>query len=81
MASARLLATTSGRRCICAPEARRLCLRRQANKTEIVLAEDVRKLGTAQDFRDERAGTLIFDRVDLSKMADGSDESRKNMAI
>lgn len=51
----------------------------RANKLEPVLAEDIRKLGGTQDFITNAPVTLVF-VADLSKMGNGSAESKKNTA-
>jgi nitroreductase len=51
----------------------------KANSLKLVLAEDLRKLGATQDFAINAPVTLVF-IADLSKMADGSQEAKKNMA-
>ena len=50
-----------------------------ANKLDPVLAEDIRKLGGTQDFVTNAPVTLVF-VANLSKMGNGSDESKKNTA-
>ncbi|SPE50649.1 Nitroreductase [Verrucomicrobia bacterium] len=51
----------------------------KANKLHSVLAEDVRSLGATQAFATNAPVTLIF-VADLSKMGNGSEDSKKNMA-
>ena len=51
----------------------------QANKLDLVLAEDVRKLGATQDFATNAPVTLVF-IADLSKMGNGGREAKINMA-
>ena len=51
----------------------------KANKLGLVLAEDVRKLGGTQDFITNAPVTLVL-VADLSKMGNGSEESKKNTA-
>jgi nitroreductase len=51
----------------------------KANKLEPVLPEDLRKLGGTQDFVTNAPVTLVF-VADLSKMGDGSVESKRNTA-
>jgi nitroreductase len=51
----------------------------KANKLDLVLAEDIRKLGGTQDFVANAPVTLVF-VTDLSKMGDGTAESKRNTA-
>jgi nitroreductase len=51
----------------------------KANKLDLVLAEDIRKLGGTQDFVTNAPVTLVF-VADLSKMGNGSEESKRNTA-
>ena len=51
----------------------------KANKLGPVLAEDIRKLGGTQDFITNAPVTLVF-VADLSKMGNGSAESKKTTA-
>ncbi len=51
----------------------------QANKLSSILANDIRKLGGTQDFVTNAPVTLVF-VADLSKMGNGSEESKKNTA-
>lgn len=51
----------------------------QANKLNLVLGEDIRKLGGTQDFVTNAPVTLVF-VADLAKMGNGSDEAKKNTA-
>lgn len=50
-----------------------------ANKLKLVLAEDVRRLGATQDFATNAPVTLIF-VADLARMANASDQAKRNMA-
>ncbi len=51
----------------------------QANKLALTLAEDIRTLGATQAFATNAPVILVF-IADLSKMANASDEVKKNMA-
>ncbi len=51
----------------------------KATKLGLLLAEDIRKLGGTQDFVTNAPVTLVF-VADLSKMGDGSEQSKKNTA-
>ncbi|MGO8677760.1 MAG: SagB/ThcOx family dehydrogenase [Limisphaerales bacterium] len=51
----------------------------KANKLDLVLAEDIRKLGGTQDFVANAPVTLVF-VTDLSRMGDGTAESKRNTA-
>ena len=51
----------------------------KANKLDLVLAEDIRKLGGTQDFVANAPVTLVF-VTNLSRMGDGTAESKRNTA-
>jgi len=51
----------------------------KANQLNLVLAEDVRKLGGTQSFVTNAPVTLVF-VADLSKMGGGSEEAKRNTA-
>ena len=51
----------------------------KAHKLVQTLAEDIRKLGSTQDFATNAPVTLVF-VADLSKMADGTPEAKRNTA-
>jgi nitroreductase len=50
-----------------------------SNKLVLVVAEDIRSLGGIQSFVKDAPVTLVF-VADFSKMGNGSDDSKKNMA-
>ncbi len=50
-----------------------------SNKLVLVVAEDIRSLGGIQSFVKDTPVTLVF-VADFSKMGNGSDDSKKNMA-
>ncbi len=51
----------------------------KSNKLNQVIAEDIRSLGGTQEFVKDAPVTLVF-VADLSRMGNGSDDSKKNMA-